>query len=72
MPRRPQPERIDEARRAALASRLTAAGVAPDHVKAWLAAWAAFAEQAGIDRDRDYWTRAWTWINAERDAGRRP
>jgi hypothetical protein len=70
--RRPDPQRIDGAREAALESRLSGSGMAQEQVRQWLQAWHAFADRTGVARDRYYWSRAWEWISAEREAGRRP
>ena len=72
MSRRPDAQRIDDAREAALESRLAGSGMAQERVRQWLDAWHAFAERTGVARDRYYWTRAWEWISVERDAGRGP
>ncbi len=72
MSRRPDPKRIDDARKAALVSRLSGDGMADEQVSRWVRAWADVAERTSVARDRDYWTRGWEWIAAEREAGRRP
>jgi hypothetical protein len=66
---RPDPERIDEAKRAGNRNRLTGEGIPEALVDAWLAAWvAANPRQAG---DHEYWRRAQDWISSEHAAGRR-
>ena len=72
MSRRPDPQRIDQAREATLRSRLASAGITDERVDEWIEAWQQRANIQRADRVRDYWTQAWDWITAERDAGRRP
>ncbi len=72
MSRRPDPKRIDDARKAALVSRLSGDGIADEQVSRWLEAWAGVADRTSVARDREFWTRGWEWISAEREAGRRP
>ena len=62
MSRRSTPERIDQARRAAMRQRLIGEGVTEATADAWIAAWAARATQDGIEPGATYWGAAWTWI----------
>ena len=66
MARRADPERIDEARRAALCNALTGTGMSPETAERWLAAWADEAASRGLQRSAAYWTAAAVWIAAER------
>ena len=66
MARRADPERIHEARRAALHNALTGSGMAPDVAEQWLEAWADEAASRGLQRGGAYWTTAAAWIAAER------
>jgi hypothetical protein len=64
--RRPNPERIDDARRAATRNRLIGEGMTEATADAWIAAWAAQATRDGRPRDGAYWNAAWRWVAAER------
>ena len=66
MARRADPERIDEARRAALCNALTGTGMSPETAERWLTAWADEAASRGLQRSAAYWTAAAVWIAAER------
>ena len=66
MARRADPERIDEARRAALRNALTGSGMSPEVADRWLAGWADEAALRGLQQGGAYWTAAATWIAAER------
>ena len=70
MPRRADPERIHQARRAAVRNTLAGTGMAIDTAERWCAAWETEAERRGLARDRDYWTLGSDWIEAERAARR--
>jgi hypothetical protein len=73
MARRPDPERIDLARRLAARSRLTGEGLSGERADAWLSAWEGFAEAAGAERrTASFWERGIAWIAAERAARRAP
>jgi hypothetical protein len=68
MRRKPDPERIYLARRAAVASRLRGSGMPEDDAERLLAAWETEAGELGLDRlTADYWQRGSDWID-----GRRP
>jgi hypothetical protein len=65
--RRPDPERIDLARRLAARGRLTGEGMSEDRAEAWLSAWEAFAEADGQERlSSSFWERGIAWIAGER------
>ena len=66
MARRADPERIDEARRAALRNALTGSGMAPEVAERWLVAWVDEAASRGVQRGAAYWAAAAPWIAAER------
>lgn len=66
MSRRSTPERIDEARRAALHARLTDSGMPQERVEAWIARWEAEAARTGVPRDAGYWRAGWEWIASQR------
>ena len=66
----PQPVRIYKARRAAVESNLTGAGMAKADADRWLSGWEAQAANEGLGRDdRDFWTKGTTWIDASRGSG---
>jgi hypothetical protein len=69
MPRRPDPTRIQTARRAAAIARLISAGELPDRAAAWVARW-----EATIDgpSDRADWEALDAWLvdARRRDQGR--
>ena len=70
MSRRPDPDRIRQAREAAERNRLLSAGELPDRVDALMARWAAIALDEGLDATTSaYWQRAAAWIDRERGAG---
>lgn len=71
MTRRADPERIFQARRAAVRNTLTGRGMEPEKAERWCDAWELEAAGRGVPRDRDYWTLGTAWIAAER-AARRP
>jgi hypothetical protein len=63
MARRPDPERIRQARDSATRNRLLAAGELPSRVDELLAAWAAEATGKGLDPlTAEYWTAATAWL----------
>ena len=66
MTRRPDPLRIDAARRAAAVARLVSAGELPDRATAWVARWEATIDGA---RERADWEAFEAWLDRER---RRP
>ena len=72
MSRRSTPERIDEARRAAVRSALIGERVTPETADAWIAAWEAKAAQDGLERGSAYWQAGWDWIAAQRERRVRP
>ncbi len=72
MSRRSTPERIDEARRAAIHNRLVGLGVTDATADAWIMAWMAQAARDGIERGSAYWTAAWAWIAAQRERRAKP
>ncbi len=72
MSRRSTPERIDEARRAAVRSALVGDGATEDTADAWIAAWEAQAAQDGLERGSAYWQAGWDWIAAQRQHRVRP
>jgi hypothetical protein len=67
MARKPDPARIYAARRAAVGSNLTGAGMAPEDAERWLLTWEDHAAQNGVDRtDREFWQIGEEWITQER------
>jgi hypothetical protein len=62
MSRRPDPVRINEARRAATRSRLLGEGELPDRVDRLIAAWQAEAARRDLRPDSTYWEAARKWI----------
>jgi hypothetical protein len=70
--RRPDPERIHLARRAAIANTLTGSGMDPDVANRWCDAWEAEAALRDLERDGDYWQSGKLWIDAQCAARKRP
>lgn len=68
MTRRPSPERIYEARRAAIESRLARSrALTPEDVERWLAAWEAEGALRGLDRrESGFWDLGAQWIEGQR------
>jgi hypothetical protein len=73
MSRRSTPERIDEARRAALRNCLTDHGMPLETAEAWCDAWQDEADRQGLDRrSPDYWAGAGQWIAEQRETHKMP
>jgi hypothetical protein len=70
MSRRPDPQRIDDARRAALHSRLTGEGMSDDRADEGIARWQAQAARDGVERGSGYWSAGWAWISIQRGTRR--
>ena len=67
MSRRPDPARIDAARREATRRRLLSTGILPERVDALMAAWEAEAERRGIaDSGRYADETGWDWMATRR------
>jgi hypothetical protein len=68
MARRPNPERIYEARRAAIESRLARSRtLSQEDVESWLAAWEAEGARRGLDRDvAEFWDLGFERIGSQR------
>lgn len=66
MSRRPDPARIEAAKRAATLQRLIGEGELPDRAASLVAAWEAQAARDGLDRDGRYWETGWAWMQAQR------
>ena len=66
-----RPERIHEARHAAVRNGLTDHGMSLETAERWCDAWEFEAATRGLPRDRAYWQAGAEWIAAER-AARRP
>lgn len=65
--RKSDPERIYLARRAAILSRLTGAGVSPEGAEARVVAWEAEASARGLDRlSATFWDGAPEWTAQRR------
>jgi hypothetical protein len=73
MSRRPDPDRIRQAREAAERNRLLSAGELPERVNALIARWTVIALDEGLDATTSaYWLRAAAWTDRERlQSGRR-
>jgi hypothetical protein len=71
MARRADPERIHQARRAAIRNRLTGSGMEEATAERWCDAWELEAAGRGLPEDGDYWRTGAECIAAER-AARRP
>jgi hypothetical protein len=69
MSRRPDPARIEAARRDAHRNRLIGEGELPDRADALIAAWDAEAARRGLTLGPDYWHGAWEWMAARRRSG---
>ena len=72
MTRRADPERIHQARRAAIRNILISGGKDPEIAERWCDAWEAEAVLQGVDRGRDYWDAGKHWIDAQCAARKRP
>ena len=72
MARRPSPERLDAAWRAATRNRLTGERVSPETANAWIAAWEAQAAVDGLERGSGYWETGWAWMAEQRQSRTRP
>ncbi len=71
--RRADPERIHQARRAAIRNRLLAnTGMDPDVAERWCDAWEAEAALRGLARNSVYWDAGRLWIDAQCAARKRP
>lgn len=67
MARRPDPTRINAARREATRQRLTSTGMLPDRVDALMAAWEAEAGRRGLPAGQRYADElGWEWMVAQR------
>ena len=70
MSRRPDPARIDAARREATRRRLLSTGLLPERVDAVMAAWEAEAERRGLADGRQYADEVgWEWMAVRRLRG---
>jgi hypothetical protein len=65
MSRRPDPARIDKARRAATVRRLEMGGMSAERAESWMARWETMADAEERPRDSAYWDAAWAWIAAQ-------
>ena len=67
MSRRPDPARIDAARREATRRRLLSTGILPERADTLMAAWEAEAERRGLSDGRRYADETgWDWIAVRR------
>lgn len=71
MSRRADPERIYQARRAAVRNTLTGSGMDLETAERWCDAWELEAAGLGLPKDGEYWRAGAAWIAEER-AARRP
>jgi hypothetical protein len=71
MARRADPERIHQARRAAVRNGLTDYGMSVEDAERWCDAWEIEAASRGLTKDSEYWQLGQSWIADERKA-RRP
>jgi hypothetical protein len=69
--RRSDPERIFQARRAAIRNTLTGSGMSLEDAERWCDAWVLEADGRGLPKDGANWRAGAEWIAAER-ASRRP
>ena len=72
MAHRADPERIYQARRAAIRNTLISSGKEPEVAERWCDAWEAEAAVQGISRNSDYWDAGKFWIDAQCAATRTP
>ncbi len=72
MARPADPERIHQARRAAIRNRLISSGKDPEIAERWCDAWEAEAALRDLKRDGDYWETGKLWIDAQCAARKRP
>ena len=72
MTRRPDPERIHVARRAAIREILISGGKDPDVAERWCDAWEAEAALQGLDRGAAYWDAGKQWIDTQCAARKQP
>ena len=72
MTRRADPERIHQARRAAIRTTLIGAGKDPNVAERWCDAWEAEAALQGVERNADYWDAGKLWIDAQCAARKLP
>jgi hypothetical protein len=70
--RRADPQRIHQARRAAIRNRLISTGKDPDVAERWCDAWEAEAALRDLKRDGDYWEAGKLWIDTQCAARKRP
>jgi hypothetical protein len=71
MARRPDPQRLHEARRDGTLRRLETYGeMSAERAEAWLCRWEADEAPQSLERDSRYWDAGWDWIAAalERDS----
>lgn len=67
MARRADPERLYQAHRAGLTSRLRQGQVSAEAAEKWVAAWEAEAADRRLDRLKPgFWDPAWSWIEEQR------
>jgi len=66
MSRRSTPERLHQARRAAIVERLVGEGVLRERAEALVASWEAKADADGLERDGAYWGAGWHWLVNQR------
>ena len=73
MARRPDRERIQAARRAAIVERLVVAGIPRTDLERWLAAWERQAAERHLPAtEPDFWPAGESWILGKRAVDRKP
>ena len=72
MSRPADPQRICQAGRAAIRSRLLSSAISDDTAERWLASWEIEAAACGIPTTGDFWTVGDAWIAEERALRRQP
>ncbi len=65
MARRPDPERLHEARRETR-QRLMGEGESPEQAERLVEQWELQAARDGLERDGRYWEAGWAWMLAQR------
>jgi hypothetical protein len=66
MARRADPERIHQARRAAVRNGLTDYGMSVEVAEGWCDAWELEAAGRGLPKDGDYWRLGQEWVRDQR------
>jgi hypothetical protein len=71
MSRRPEPARIEMARREAHRARLIGDGEPPSRADKWVDGWEAEAARRGLPHGHEFWDGAWAWLGDQRNVRER-